>query len=230
MNRKYAVVAVVISALALFLPTRTQTFTRASVEGRTMRMLVAGSGDTTVVFESGLAAPLETWGKVQPQVSRFARTVAYDRAGNGLSQHGPRPRRGIRAFSDPGARCAEGHDRAGAPAAARGSRCADRRRGSTRTAVCNAAIGELRSTRRREIEAESRAYATWVKTVPGARILVNARSGHHVPQEEPDVVADTIREVVQLIAVPELPSKCHVPAVLLPRTYRPMKQPADVPR
>lgn len=59
-------------------------------------MLVAGSGDTTVVFENGLGGPLELWGKVQPDVSRFATTVSYDRAGAGLSDQGPRPRDGRR--------------------------------------------------------------------------------------------------------------------------------------
>ena len=61
-----------------------------------MRMLVAGRGDATVVFENGLGGPLEHWGKVQPDVSRFARTVSYDRAGAGLSEDGPPPRDGRR--------------------------------------------------------------------------------------------------------------------------------------
>src|SRR5688500_17826762 len=86
--------AVVFSALALFLPTRSQTFTRVAIYGRTMRMLVAGSGESTVVFENGLGPPLEMWGKVQPHVSRFARTVTYDRAGVGLSEEAPHPRDG----------------------------------------------------------------------------------------------------------------------------------------
>jgi pimeloyl-ACP methyl ester carboxylesterase len=66
------------------------------VDGRSMRMLVAGRGDATVVFENGLGGPLEHWGKVQPDVSRFARTVSYDRAGAGLSEDGPPPRDGRR--------------------------------------------------------------------------------------------------------------------------------------
>ena len=72
MNRQFTVVSVMLSAIALFLPTRSQTFTRVAVEGRAMRMLVSGSGESTVVFENGLGAPLEMWGKVQPHVSRFA--------------------------------------------------------------------------------------------------------------------------------------------------------------
>ena len=94
MNRQFTVALVMLSAIALFLPTRSQTFTRVAVEGRAMRMLVSGSGQSTVVFENGLGPPLEMWGKVQPHVSRFARTVTYDRAGVGLSDDGPSPRDG----------------------------------------------------------------------------------------------------------------------------------------
>jgi pimeloyl-ACP methyl ester carboxylesterase len=94
MKGQFTVAAAIVSAIALFLPTRTQTFTRVTVEGHAMRMLVTGSGTSTVVFENGLGPPLEMWGKVQPHVSRFARTVAYDRAGVGLSDVGPLPRTG----------------------------------------------------------------------------------------------------------------------------------------
>ncbi len=80
MNRPLTVVAIGLSAAALLLSTRSQTFTRVTVDGRTMRMLVAGPGEPTVVFENGGGASLEMWGKVQPEVSRFARTVTYDRA------------------------------------------------------------------------------------------------------------------------------------------------------
>jgi len=93
-NTPFAALAALLSMLALYLPTRAQEFTRVMVDGRNMRMLVAGRGDATVVFENGLGGPLEHWGKVQPDVSRFAKTVAYDRAGAGLSDEGPRPRDG----------------------------------------------------------------------------------------------------------------------------------------
>jgi pimeloyl-ACP methyl ester carboxylesterase len=92
MNAPLTILAAFVSALALYLPAQTQSFTRVTVDGRSIRMLVAGRGEATVVFESGLGGPLEHWGKVQPAVSRFARTVSYDRAGNGLSDPGQRPR------------------------------------------------------------------------------------------------------------------------------------------
>ena len=53
-----------------------------------------------MVFENGLGGPLELWGKVQPDVSRFARTVSYDRAGAGLSDEGPPPRDGRRIAAE----------------------------------------------------------------------------------------------------------------------------------
>lgn len=94
MSKAFVVLAALLSALALYLPTRTQAFTWVTIDGRNIRMLVAGSGDATVVFESGGGASLEMWGKVQPAVTRFARTVSYDRAGIGLSEKGPLPRDG----------------------------------------------------------------------------------------------------------------------------------------
>ena len=100
MNTALAILASMISVLALYLPTRTQTFTWADVDGRKIRMLVAGRGDPTVVFQNGLGGPLENWGKVQPSVSRFARTVSYDRAGVGRSDEGPLPRDGRRIAAE----------------------------------------------------------------------------------------------------------------------------------
>lgn len=100
MNTSLATLAAVLTVLALYLPTRTQTFTRVTVDGRSMRMLVTGSGPATVVFESGFGGPLELWGKVQPEVSKFAKTVSYDRAGEGLSDQGPLPRDGRRIATE----------------------------------------------------------------------------------------------------------------------------------
>lgn len=100
MNRQFAAIAVALSVFALVLPTRSQTFTHVALDGRTVRMLIAGGGDATVVFENGLGPPLEIWGKVQPGVSRFAKTVSYDRAGVGVSDEGPMPRDGRRIAAE----------------------------------------------------------------------------------------------------------------------------------
>jgi pimeloyl-ACP methyl ester carboxylesterase len=64
--------------------------------GHQLRMLICEQGTPTVVFETGAAgsggAPLDMWNKVQPAVSKFTGTVAYDRAGVGMSPPGPDPR------------------------------------------------------------------------------------------------------------------------------------------
>jgi pimeloyl-ACP methyl ester carboxylesterase len=71
-------------------------FKNVDAGGHLVRMLICGRGSPTVVFETGArgsgGAPLEMWEMVQPAVSKFTRTVAYDRAGVGLSSPGPDPR------------------------------------------------------------------------------------------------------------------------------------------
>jgi pimeloyl-ACP methyl ester carboxylesterase len=51
-----------------------------------------GHDGPTVIFEAGQAGFSLDWMLVQPEVSRFARTWSYDRAGLGWSEAGPRPR------------------------------------------------------------------------------------------------------------------------------------------
>ena len=256
MNRQFTVALAMVGAIALFLPTRKQTFTRVTIDGRVMRMLISGSGEQTVVFENGLGPPLEMWGKVQPGVSRFARTVTYDRAGVGLSEDGPLPRDGeriaeelrqalraaalpppyvlvgasfgglcIRVFAgkypqevsgmvlvDP-TRDAEEFEKSLYPELAVARETADEaRRSRVPPAVplilidavsqrevpfASRAIRELRAKNRQGIEAESRAYKTWIDTIPGARLIVTHDSGHNVPIEQPQLVVETIREVVR---------------------------------
>ena len=96
LNRPLSGVALVLTAVACVLPLRDQRFTYVSDEGRRLRLLVQGSGPATVVFENGLGPSLEMWGKVQPAVSAFAKTVSYDRAGVGMSEEGAQPRDGRR--------------------------------------------------------------------------------------------------------------------------------------
>jgi pimeloyl-ACP methyl ester carboxylesterase len=59
-----------------------------------------GRPGPTVVFESGMASPLEVWSWVQDAVSVHAPTVAYDRAGIGRSTPGPRPRTAARTVAE----------------------------------------------------------------------------------------------------------------------------------
>jgi pimeloyl-ACP methyl ester carboxylesterase len=100
MNKLLATIATVLSGVAIFLASRGQTFSRVDAGGPTVRMLIAGRGNSTVVFESGAGAPLETWLRIQPEVSRFSKTISYDRAGNGLSEKGPVPRDGRRIATE----------------------------------------------------------------------------------------------------------------------------------
>jgi len=255
-NRLFTVALVMLSAIALFLPTRGQTFTRVGVEGHAIRMLIGGSGTSTVVFENGGGVPLEMWGKVQPHVGRFARTVTYDRAGVGLSEDGPSPRDGqqiarelhdalraaglpppyvlvgaslgglyIRVFAgmypqdvsgmvlvDP-THDADGFERSLHPELAVVRETAEQARRSRippdvalvlidavsqrEVPFATSAIRDLRAKNRLEIDGESRAYKTWLDTIPGARLIVTHDSGHNVPIEQPQLVVETIREIVR---------------------------------
>jgi pimeloyl-ACP methyl ester carboxylesterase len=96
MNRFLATIAAILSGIVILLATQHQTFRRINAGGPMLRMLVAGNGTSTVVFEAGAGSPLEAWTRVQRDVSAFARTISYDRAGNGLSTKGATPRDGRR--------------------------------------------------------------------------------------------------------------------------------------
>src|SRR5712691_801788 len=91
MNKLLVAIAAILTGGALLLATRGQTFSRVDAGGPKLRMLIAGSGSPTVVFETGSGGPglwggsLELWGGVPSEVSKFAKTICYDREGNGLS-------------------------------------------------------------------------------------------------------------------------------------------------
>jgi pimeloyl-ACP methyl ester carboxylesterase len=77
--------------------------TRINVGGRKLRVHATGLPDQpgpTVVFESGMATPLELWAWIQQAVAEFAPTVSYDRAGIGRSDPGPLPRTAERTTED----------------------------------------------------------------------------------------------------------------------------------
>ena len=255
MNRPLVILAASLSVLALYLSTRTQAFTRVTVDGRSIRMLVAGRGDTTVVFENGLGGPLEHWGKVQPGVSRFARTVSYDRAGAGLSEDGPLPRDGrriakelhdaLRIAGAPPPYVLVGHSLGGLyirvfagihpdevsgmvlvdpthdgddvgsstlPELAALRDTVDQARtsqvpprvslvlidalGMREPPFTRSHIGAARVAQRDSVDADARTYRSWVNGIPGGRMIATDQSGHNVPQEQPELVVATIRQVV----------------------------------
>ena len=94
MKKLLLIPALVISGIALVLAADlgSRAFTFVDVGGHQLRLLITGQGAPTVVFESGgvgnSSDVLEFWERVQPAVSRFARTVSYDRAGVGWSEPG----------------------------------------------------------------------------------------------------------------------------------------------
>jgi len=60
--------------------------------GRNINLRCAGSGTPVVMLESGNVADSMAWLKVQPEIAKFTRACAYDRAGIGYSDGGPLPR------------------------------------------------------------------------------------------------------------------------------------------
>jgi pimeloyl-ACP methyl ester carboxylesterase len=62
------------------------------VGGYRLHALVRGKGSPAVVFLNGAGDYSFVWSLVEPDVSRFARTIAYDRAGDAWSDLGPTPR------------------------------------------------------------------------------------------------------------------------------------------
>ncbi len=98
MKKFLITLATLVSGLAIFLGLDPghYAFKYIDVGGHQVRMYIAGHGGPAVVFEAGGSpadgGPLEAWERVQPAVSRFTTTVAYDRAGIGLSAPGPKPR------------------------------------------------------------------------------------------------------------------------------------------
>jgi pimeloyl-ACP methyl ester carboxylesterase len=59
------------------------------IGGYRLHLVSEGEGGPTVVFDGGLGCGSLHWSLVQPEVARFTRTVAIDRAGNGWSDESP---------------------------------------------------------------------------------------------------------------------------------------------
>ncbi|GHO85689.1 alpha/beta hydrolase [Dictyobacter formicarum] len=66
--------------------------TLADVGGHRLHYLDMGKGGPTVILDSGLGCSMLDWCYIQPEVARFTRVCAYDRAGYGWSEPGPKPR------------------------------------------------------------------------------------------------------------------------------------------
>ncbi len=98
MKKVFILFATLISGVAILLgmDLGRLAFKYVDAEGPRLRLSISGQGNPTVIFETGGGGadggPLEAWARVQPAVSKFTRTVSYDRAGIGLSAPGPEPR------------------------------------------------------------------------------------------------------------------------------------------
>jgi len=70
------------------------------VGGRRLHIECTGTGDPTVVFESGLSEGSPYWGRIASAVSGTTRVCVYDRAGRGGSDDAGAPQDGIAVASD----------------------------------------------------------------------------------------------------------------------------------
>src|SRR5215831_4101376 len=59
------------------------------IGGYRLHIWCMGAGSPAVILDTGLGGSLLGWGFVQPEVSKFTRVCAYDRAGMGFSDAGP---------------------------------------------------------------------------------------------------------------------------------------------
>jgi pimeloyl-ACP methyl ester carboxylesterase len=70
------------------------------VGGRRLHIECAGTGDPTVVLESGLSEGSPYWGRIAPAVSSSTRVCVYDRAGRGGSDDAGAPQDGLAVATD----------------------------------------------------------------------------------------------------------------------------------
>jgi pimeloyl-ACP methyl ester carboxylesterase len=63
---------------------------RIDIGGRSLYLDCRGSGGPTIVLEAGSGADSSSWSSVQDELASTTRTCAYDRAGRGRSDPGPR--------------------------------------------------------------------------------------------------------------------------------------------
>ena len=63
-----------------------------AVDGYQLHIKCTGEGSPTVIFDAAGGNASPSWGLVQPEIAQSTRVCAYDRAGMGWSERGPRPR------------------------------------------------------------------------------------------------------------------------------------------
>jgi pimeloyl-ACP methyl ester carboxylesterase len=80
-----------------FLP---KTGQLVDIGGRRLHIDCMGTGDPTVVFESGLSEGSAYWARIVPSVSATTRICVYDRAGRGGSDDAGAPQDGVAVATD----------------------------------------------------------------------------------------------------------------------------------
>lgn len=70
------------------------------IGGYRLCLSCAGQGTPTVVFEAGLGDGIDPWAALLPQIAAFTRGCAYDHAGVGKSDRGPKPRTSRQAVNE----------------------------------------------------------------------------------------------------------------------------------
>ena len=70
------------------------------IGGYRLHLWCTGNGAPAVILDTGLGGSSAGWYVVQPDVARFTRVCAYDRAGMGYSDPGPSPRTARRIASE----------------------------------------------------------------------------------------------------------------------------------
>ena len=64
-----------------------------TVDGRRVEYATGGTGNTTIVFETGMGPTIKTWRPIYDSLARYARVYAYNRPGYGRSNIRRAPRR-----------------------------------------------------------------------------------------------------------------------------------------
>lgn len=71
-----------------------------AIDGGALAYATGGSGDTTIVFESGWADPMAAWAPVGDDAAELGKVFAYDRPGTGHSTLTTEPRDGAQIVED----------------------------------------------------------------------------------------------------------------------------------
>ena len=73
---------------------------RVDVGGHQIYLICVGAGTPAVILEAGYGSTSDTWYLVQPEVAKFARVCAYDRAGLGRSSAAPEPENSLQVVQE----------------------------------------------------------------------------------------------------------------------------------